>query len=268
MAEVIQARRDVTVVTGASSGIGRELALLAARQGEVLLVARGEQGLRALATQIVAEGGRATWLTCDGEERDAAAQITRHLAANGMSCLQLVNNAGHGIVGLAHRSDCAAQIGSIDLNVRFLTDLALAVLPGMVERGKGGILNVASVASFLPGPGMAVYYAGKAYVQTLSESLWEEVRESGVRITSLCPGPVDTGFLGRATGGAKPRETSIFHVPASEVARTGWEAFQRGQRTIIPGFANKMAAILLPFLPRPILLKMVMRRQSGRQDGR
>lgn len=267
MANGVRSVRDVTIITGASSGIGLELALLAAQHGEVLLVARGEAGLRALATRIIAAGGKATWLVCDGEDREAAAHITRHLADNDMVCAQLVNNAGFGLVGIAHVLDRDTQIGSIDLNVRFLTELALAVLPGMVERGRGGILNVGSVAGFFPGPGMAVYYAGKAYVQSFSEALWEEVRGTGVRITSLCPGPVKTGFLNRATGGSLPRETGPFHVAAERVARAGWDGFLRGDRTVIPGFANKLAVLCLTHLPRSIALKLVMQRQSGRRQA-
>lgn len=257
-------RRAVTLITGASSGIGRELALLAARDREVLLVARGEAGLAALAAEIVSAGGRVSWFACDGEAPDAAAATMRHLAAQGMACEELVNNAGFGHVGLAHQIDAARQLGSIDLNVRFLTAMALATLPGMIARGRGGILNVASVASFLPGPRMAVYYATKAYVQSFSESLWQEAQGTGVRITSLCPGPVNTGFLGRATAGTRAFEATRFHLPADAVAGEGWRGFLAGERTVIPGVSNRVAVLAARFMPRGLLLRMVMKRQSGR----
>jgi short-subunit dehydrogenase len=264
----VAATRGVTLVTGASSGIGRELALLAAREGEVVLVARNSAGLEALAAEIEAAGGRASWLACDGEEPDAAGRILNSLAKGGQHCRQLVNNAGFGLVGLAHDISRDGQLGSIALNVRFLTDLALSVLPGMIARREGGILNVSSVAGFLPGPRMAVYYATKAYVQSFSESLWQETRGTGVRVTALCPGPVNTGFLGRATDGERAFEATRFHVAPALVASVGWEGFLRGERTVIPGFSNRIAVAVSRFLPRGLLLDMVMRRQSGRTGPR
>jgi short-subunit dehydrogenase len=264
--DAIAPSRLVTVVTGASSGIGRELALLAAREGEVLLIARGEAGLSAVGAEIAAFGGKASWLACDGEQPAAAQAIVRHLSEQGMACGQLVNNAGHGVVGLAGQADLEAQLGSIALNVRFLSELTLLLLPDMLRRGGGGVLNVSSVAAFLPGPGMATYYATKAYVQSFSDSLWQETKGRGVRVTALCPGPVDTGFLGRATGGARQAEATRFHVDAARVAREGWEGFKVGKRQVIPGLSNRVAVQIARFLPRAMLLKMVMRRQASRRD--
>lgn len=256
--------RPVTVITGASSGIGREFARLAASESEVLLVARGEDALKALAGELDAAGGKVSWFSCDGTENGAAQRLLAHLAKNDQYCEQLINNAGFGIVGAAANAEIVLELGSIDLNVRFLTELALAVLPGMVSRRSGGILNVGSVAGFLPGPGMAVYYATKAYVHTFSDSLWQETKGSGVRVTALAPGPVNTAFLARATGGAKAAEQTLFHVDAAEVAKQGWQGFKAGKRLVVPGLPNRLALAVAHLLPRAVIAALVMRQQQGR----
>jgi uncharacterized protein len=256
--------RPVTVITGASSGIGREIARLAAAEGEVVLVARGAAGLAALADEINAAGGAASWLAWDGSVPGAGALLLAHLAANGQFCDQLVNSAGFGVVGMAAEADAGAQIESIALNVRLLTELSLAVLPDMLARNVGGILNVGSVAGFLPGPGMAVYYATKAYVQSLGDSLWQEVHGTAVRVTTLAPGPVNTGFLARATAGQREVEQTRLHVDVTTVARQGWEGFRQGKRLVVPGVANRMALWAAHLLPREMMAGMVMRRQQLR----
>lgn len=256
--------RPVTVITGASSGIGREIARLAAAESEVLLLARGAAGLLALAEEINAAGGKAGWLAYDGTLTGSGAKLAAHLDANGLFCDQLVNNAGFGVVGMAAETGSAVQLQSIDLNVRFLTELALAVLPGMLERKAGGILNVGSVAGFLPGPGMAVYYATKAYVQSLSDSLWQETKGTGVRVTALAPGPVNTGFLQRATAGSRTAESTRLHVDAAEVARQGWAGFKAGKRLVVPGWPNRFALWVAHLMPREMMASMVMRRQRDR----
>ncbi|MCU0883848.1 MAG: SDR family NAD(P)-dependent oxidoreductase [Beijerinckiaceae bacterium] len=263
----VVALRPVTVITGASSGIGRELALLAAKEGEVLLLGRNEAGLADVARAIGAAGGRASLLVSDGSAPDAVPAIMAHLARHGMVCDQLVNNAGIGFVGLADALAPDAQMACVDLNVRFATALALAVLPGMLAQGRGGILNVGSVAGFLPGPGMTVYYATKAYLRSLSEGLWHEVAGRGVRITLLSPGPVNTRFLERATGGARASEATLFHVDVPRVAQQGWEGFRAGRAHVIPGLANRLVLMLAPFLPRKALGAMIFRRQTARRGA-
>ena len=259
--------RPVTLVTGASSGIGRELAMLAAREGEVLLLARSEAGLADVASAITAAGGRASKLVSDGTVPDAVAAIMAHMARHGMVCDQLVNNAGSGLVGLAEVIDPDAQLACIDLNARFATALALAVLPGMLARGRGGILNLGSIAGFLPGPGMSVYYATKAYLRSFSEGLRQEVAVRGVRITLLSPGPVNTRFLERATGGARAAETTVFHVDAERVAALGWAGFRAGRAHVIPGLANRLLVWMAPLVPRGMLAAMILRQQSARREG-
>lgn len=256
--------RPVTVITGASSGIGRELSRVAARHDEVLLVARDRNSLDALAQEIVARGGMAHVLACDLTSDGAVGIVMSHLSDQGLRCERLVNNAGFGLVGQVHALGAGEQLASIDLNVRCLTELTLAVLPGMVAAKSGGILNVASVAAFLPGPGMAVYYATKAYVQSFSEGLWAEMRLHGVRVTVLCPGPVNTGFLARATGGKSHAEASLLHLGVTQVAEAGWAGFMNGQLTVIPGISNRLVRAITRCMPRRLLALIVYRQQSRR----
>ena len=183
-------KRPVTLITGASAGIGAALAHRFAANGhELVLVARREQALAAVADAIAATGRpRPTVLRADVARADAAQEIAAALAARDLEPDTVVNNAGFGLIGAADTLDRAEQLAMIDLNVRALTDFSLAFLDSL-ERRKGGILNVASIAGFLPGPGMAVYYATKAYVISFSEALHQELKPRGVRVTVLVPGP-------------------------------------------------------------------------------
>ena len=191
--------RGAIVVTGASSGIGAELARIAAREGrEMVLVARSTVPLLALAAEIGSAGPQTHAVPLDLATPDAATRLGASLAERGLCCEVLVNNAGFGLVGAAAELDPARQLAILDVNLRSAAAMMLAALPGMVARGRGGILNVASAAAFVPGPGMAMYYASKAGLLSLSEALWAEARASGVAVTCLCPGPVRTPFMERA----------------------------------------------------------------------
>ena len=154
----------------------------------------------------------------------------------------VINNAGFGLAGKAAELDAQEQLRMIDLNIRALTDLTLRFLPGMLARRRGGIINVASVAAFMPGPGMAVYFASKAYVLSFTDALAEELRGTGVHATSLCPGPVETGFQQRAGMRTGQHAGRVKPLSAAEVAAAGWTAFNKGERMMVPGFANKLAA--------------------------
>jgi short-subunit dehydrogenase len=249
--------RPVTLITGASSGIGAALAHVFAANGhELVLVARREQLLSALADEIALSGApRPLVLRVDVGRVDASTRIAEALAANRLEPEIVVNNAGFGLVGLAAKLDRGEQLAMIDLNVRALTDLSLAFADGLVRR-QGGILNVASVASFLPGPGMAVYYATKAYVLSFSEALHHEMLPKGVRVTALCPGPVPTEFQARA--GAKttnfPRALTR---SAQRVAADGYRGLKENRRVVLPGFPNRMIGRLSSLMPRAWLLEMV-----------
>lgn len=253
------------IVTGASSGIGRELARIAAREGlELVLLGRSVAALEALAAELGTAGQPAHAVPLDLLRPDAAAMLGQALAARGLVCDVLVNNAGAGLLGPFATLDAAAQLGLVDLNVRAATALALAALPGMLARRRGGILNVASVAGFLPGPGMAVYYASKAYLRSLSEALWAEAAGTGVRVSCLCPGPVETAFFGRAGAGRARLFDRAPKAAASRVAARGWEGFGRGQRIIFPDLQSRLTATVLPLLPRGALLPLVRRFQRAR----
>jgi short-subunit dehydrogenase len=256
----------VTIVTGASAGIGAELAREFAAHGhELVLVARRRERMDALAQDIAAAGHRMpTVLPMDLAQPDAAMRIGETLAARGLEPEYVVNNAGFGLVGRAAELDRDEQLAMIDLNARTLTDLSLAFVDALARR-RGGILNVASVAGFLPGPGSAVYYAGKAFVLSLSEALHQELKPRGIRVTCLCPGPVATEFQARA-GIGEGEVSWPLAVPAARVAAAGYRGLMRGQRVVVPGWANRLVAGLVSrIVPRALLLKMVDDRQARRR---
>jgi short-subunit dehydrogenase len=246
--------RPVTLITGASAGIGSALAHVFSRHGhDLMLIARRERELTALAGAIAAKGGRRpTVLALDLQRADAVARIAEALAAQGLEPEYVVNNAGFGLIGRAAALDRAEQLAMIDLNVRALTDLSLAFIDALARR-RGGLLNVGSVASFLPGPGMAVYYATKAYVLSFSEALHRELKPRGVRVTALCPGPVQTEFQARA-GFKEGSLPAFLTLTAERVAADGYRALMAGRRLAVPGFANKVVAPLARLLPRAVVL--------------
>jgi uncharacterized protein len=246
--------RPITLITGASAGIGAELARVFAEHGhELVLVARREDRLEALAAEIAALGRpRPTVLTADLERRDAVALIAAELTARGLEPAIVVNNAGFGLAGAAAELDRDEQLAMIDLNVRALTELSLAFVESLARHG-GGILNVASVAALLPGPGMAVYYASKAYVLSFTEALHRELSRHGIRVTALCPGPVPSEFQARA-GLQQGNAERMFALPAARVAQIGYRGFMRGKRVVVAGTGNRFAAVVLRVIPHALLL--------------
>jgi short-subunit dehydrogenase len=256
--------KPVTVVTGASIGIGAALARVFAKNGhEVALVARREKEMVLLATELaVSCKHKPHVITADLQRSDAPARIAHELLGRGLEPAIIVNNAGFGLHGAAAELDRAEQLAMLDLNVRALTDLSLRWIDGIVKH-KGGILNVASVASFLPGPGMAVYYASKAYVLSFTESLARELEPQGVRVTALCPGPVLTEFQMRAGIDTKP-PSRLLGRTAEEVAQAGYDGFMAGKRLVIPGFGNKFVSSLPRLLPRGMVLSIMESYQRGR----
>jgi uncharacterized protein len=250
--------QPAVVVTGASSGLGAEFARLAAAEGsKVLLVARSRPELEALATRLDPSGRMATVLSLDLGAPDAGEAIERELEAQGLYCHILVNNAGFGLYGAAVELDRARQMAIIDVNVRAATDLMLRFLPAMVGRGSGGILNVASIAGFSPGPRMAVYFASKAYLISLSQALHQEVRETGVTVTCLCPGPLRTPFLTRAGADQVALFKAIRKLDAAKAARAGWQAMKAKRALCIPGFGSKVSVALTRIVPRSLMLALV-----------
>jgi short-subunit dehydrogenase len=257
--------RPVTLITGASAGIGAELARTFGRRGhELMLVARREQELVALADEIVGFGkSRPIVLALDLTQADASARIAGALTANSAEPEFVVNNAGFGLVGRAAELDRARQLAMIDLNVRAVTDLSLAFLDSLIRR-RGGLLNVASLAGFMPGPGMAVYYAGKAYVLSFTEALHRELAPQGVRVTALCPGPVPTEFQARA-GMADDQFPAFLARSAGRVAEEGYRGLMQGRRVVVPGTINKVAAFLPRFMPRALMLAVTDAHQKRRR---
>jgi uncharacterized protein len=270
--------RQVVVVTGASAGIGAALARVFAAHGhDLVLIARREGKLDALADEIAAAGRiRPLVLPVDLVAPGGAERIASQLGAHGLEPQYIVNNAGFGLVGEAAALDRAEQLAMIDLNVRVLTELSLAFIDPL-SRLHGGILNVASVAGFLPGPGMAVYYATKAYVLSFSEALHRELKSRGVRVTALCPGPVPTEFQARAgipevelpNGQRVPRAlgSNSLSRTADQVAAAGYAGLMRGRRVVIPGIGNKAVALLARLTPHRVMLEIIARSQALRMDG-
>jgi uncharacterized protein len=246
----------VTLITGASAGIGAELARVFASNGHrVALVARRADRLTALADEITAKGGTAPIvIPCDLEHADAGDKIAGALAAASVEVEYMVNNAGFGVFGYANKSDRTEQLNIINVNIRALTDLSLRFTDSVI-RHRGGVLNVGSIAGFLPGPGMAVYYASKAYVLSFTEALRKELEPHGVRVTLICPGPVPTEFQARA--GFEPGfDAAILNVSAAEVARQAYRGLMANKRAVLPGLI-KAVPLLLRLFPRSFILTAV-----------
>ena len=257
-------RRPITLITGASAGIGAALARVFANNGhELMLVARREQLLIELANEIAARGHpRPHVQPVDLERRDAADEIAGAMARLGVEPDVVVNNAGFGLLGPSSSLSRAEQLAMVDVNVRALTDLSLAFIDAL-ERRRGGILNVASVAAFLPGPHMAVYYATKAYVLSFSDALHWELRRRGIRVTAVCPGPVPTEFQARA-GFTGDGSGEVLTRCADRVALDAYHALQQGRRLVVPGLLNHATAIVLRWLPRSLLMAAVGRYNERR----
>lgn len=240
---------STALVTGASSGIGRELAKLLRRDGhELVLVARRETALHELAHEL----GGATVVALDLSQRGAVASLTSLVPEVDL----LINNAGFGDSGPFAEADPARQLEMIDLNVRALTELTRAYLPGMVQRRFGRVMNVASTAAFQPGPFMATYFASKAYVLSFSEALAEEVRGTGVTITALCPGVTESEF--HAVAGLGTTKVGMIKKPsAASVAEQGYDAMLAGTTVVVTGVFNKVGTLGVRVVPRALVRRLV-----------
>lgn len=242
------------LVTGASSGIGLELARILARHGNSLvLVARRDEALgRAAADIREAYGVEVHATPRDLSGVCCSEGLVNELSQRGINVDMLVNNAGFAIRGPFASSDPAAQLQLLQLNIVTLTHLTRLLLPGMLQRGWGRILNISSICAYVPGPLMATYFASKAYVLSFTESLANELAGSGVSATALCPGPTHTGFEQRA-GLSQTRAFRRGVMSAQRVARIGYEAMMKGKRVEIAGFRNKLRMLPVPLVPRRML---------------
>ena len=253
---------STALVTGASGGIGEEIAKELASKGfDLILVARRAEQLNVLATLLESKHAiKARSIALDLSIDGAGQKLFQLLEGNDVDVL--VNNAGIGLFGGFIHDDPDRLNQLVMLNVVALTDLTRALLPQMVARGSGRVLNVASVAGFMPGPLMAAYFASKAYVLSLGVALSAELAGTGVTVTTLCPGAIRTGFQ----KGAAMEDSKLVKgkklMSAEDCARYGVRAMLRGTSVAVPGVANKLVTLTPRFLPRKFLAKMVQQNQS------
>jgi len=259
---------STALVTGASSGIGAELARELARRGHgVTLVARRGDRLADLAAELADTCHvRAETIAADVTQPEARAGLLEATGDRGLSVDVLVNNAGFSTTGPVHRSDRGREMAMIRTDVEAVVDLCSLVLPGMVERRRGAVLNVASTAAFQPLPGQAGYAACKAFVLAYSQAARAELRGTGVTLSALCPGPVKTEFAETAGFTQEEAEHSLprfMWLSAAQVARSGVDGLDRGRAVIIPGVANRVGAQVARTTPRPLLLPLLARQHPA-----
>ncbi len=266
--------RPLAIITGASGGIGEALADEVAAKGyDLILIARSRHKLENVASRVAKTHSiEAEAMELDLAIDGAAAQLKAALERKGVAPDLLINNAGYGLAGEFAALPRAKQLGMVDLNIRALTDITHALVGMMQAKSnaakaddgvKRGIINVASTASFQPGPLMAVYYASKAYVLSFTEALGEELRADGLHVMALCPGPTWSGFQDRAEFTNQKLLTMLPVMTAVQVARRCMDGFVGGKRVVIPGFFNWLMARSAAFTPRRILLPIVRFAQKG-----
>ncbi|HEV2594110.1 MAG TPA: SDR family oxidoreductase [Sphingomicrobium sp.] len=244
--------KKVALVTGASAGLGVEFARQLSSRGYFLvLAARRKERLEELAGEL----GNARAIEIDLSTNDAATRLMADVAGNGETVDLLVNNAGFGLIGRFAELDAKRERQMVDLNVATLTDLCRTAAPGMIERRTGGIINVASTAAFQPGPNMAVYFATKAFVLSLSEALHEELKPFGVKVTCLCPGPTRTEFGDVAGFGGNGLFDKVA-MNAFEVVKAGLDGLEKNKAVVVPGVVNKVGAMSGRFAPRSVVRKI------------
>lgn len=256
---------QTALVTGASAGIGVDLAECFARDGyDLILTARSESALNEVAQRLAsAHGVKTTVIAQDLGAIGGGSALHAAIGARGLAVDVLVNNAGYGHAGALTSSDLPTQLGMIDLNVRALVELTYLCWDKMLADKRGGVLNVASTAAFQPGPLMANYYASKAYVLSFSEALWEEARGTGVHVSCLCPGPTVSKFRERAgTGKTRLAKNAGAAMASAPVARMGYEAWKRNQPVKVTGARNAFQAGMVKYIPRKTLLGIVRNLQS------
>jgi short-subunit dehydrogenase len=244
----------LALITGASGGIGEAFGHVLAAEGyDLMLVARRDQELHRVKGVIAAKNPVNVHVAAlDLSETGAVEALVAEMASRNMVPTVVINNAGFGLIGPSIELSRDEQLGMIDLNVRVLTDITLRFLPAMIASKSGGVINVASVAGFMPGPMMAVYFATKNYVLSFGDALASELKGTGVTITTLCPGTVKTAFQARA--GQNERSSTL---SAFDVASQGWAGFKAKSRVVIPGLFNQLVAYGLRITPRRISLPFV-----------
>ncbi|HZF02231.1 MAG TPA: SDR family oxidoreductase [Methylomirabilota bacterium] len=258
---------ETVLITGASSGIGLELAKCFAADGNrLILVARNTEALEKLAEELRRKNKiEAVVLTADLSLPETPKKIFEKLRAQNISVDVLVNNAGFGAIGAFEQLPLERQIEMIHVNVTALTELTRLFLPEMVQRRRGSILNVGSVAGFVPGPGMAVYYATKAFVQSFSEALAAELKGSGVTVTVLCPGPTPTNF-GTVAGSKNVRLIRVSRTSVQKVAHDGHKALRDGKTVCVSGIQNQFLVFLIRLVPRTLIRRITLKFNGFRRS--
>lgn len=251
--------KKYALITGASGGIGYDLAKMAGADGRnLILVARSAEKLNALAVELRKnKNTEVVTIAVDLSDEKGVNKLLDEIASQNLKVEILVNNAGFGDFGDFSKADLSKNMEMIRLNIGALTQLTHAIMQQMLGSGKGRIMNVASTAAFLPGPGMAVYYASKAYVLSFSEALARELKGSGVTVTAFCPGPTDTSFATAAGLGKSLMHRMLPPATSAEVAKAGYKAMMKGKTIEIPGFMNKLTALTPRFTPRSIVRDMI-----------
>lgn len=260
-------RGKTALITGASGGIGLALAHLLAAEGyDLVIVARSEEKLRQLAHEMQSKHGiKVSVMARDLAKPQSAREVYDALQETGTHVDILVNNAGFATYGLFHETALQEELDMIQLNIATLTEMTHLFLPPMIARGEGRILNIASTAAFQPGPLMAVYYASKAYVLYFSEAIANEVQDTGVTVTTLCPGPTESGFQARANmEDSKLVQSGL--MSSAEVARRGYEALMKGKTVEVPGLGNKLGAMFPRFAPRKLTTALVRNLQERQEQ--
>ncbi|RAQ94426.1 SDR family NAD(P)-dependent oxidoreductase [Thermogemmatispora tikiterensis] len=245
-------RGKTALITGASSGIGLAFAqALAARGMQLILVARSEERLRHLASELRERHGiQAEVIVSDLSREGAATQLARAVRERGLNVDLLINNAGFGTYGPFAEQSAEREHEEIMLNVTALVDLTHALLPAMLARGEGAVINLASLAAFLPIPHMAVYAATKAFVLSFSQALWTEYRRQGLRVLAVCPGPVATNFF--AVIGTSQEDMPGGILSPEQVVAASLRALERGRSQVVPGLLNKLMAFSTHLVPRTL----------------
>ena len=251
--------KEYVLITGASSGIGYELAKLYARSGQnLILIARNIDRLKKVESELNKYNVEIKILSLDISKNYDIEKLFNYVEINNLNINTLINNAGIGTFGDFKEIEWEKEEALIDINIKSLTRLTKYFLPKILEYKSSGILNVASTAAFCSGPRMATYYASKAYVLNLTEAIYEECKDSGIRISCLCPGPVKTTFQDKA-GIKKSESAKKYLMDAEEVAKITYKEFNKGKLIIIPGVKNKLLVLGNKFLPESISRKIILK---------
>lgn len=251
--------KQYVLITGASSGIGYELAKLYARSGQnLILIARNIDRLKKVESELSKYNVEIKILSLDISKNYDIEKLFNYVEINNLNINTLINNAGIGTFGDFKEVEWEKEEALIDINIKSLTRLTKYFLPKIIGNKNGGILNVASTAAFCSGPRMATYYASKAYVLNLTEAIYEECKDTAIKVSCLCPGPVKTGFQGKA-GIKKSESAKKYLMDAEEVAKITYKEFNKGKLIIIPGVKNKLLVLGNKLLPGSISRKIILK---------